>query len=192
MEQLSKTESRPMVKTLSWTLNQFSQSFLWQAIVALGLVVCWTSVVASAGEPKVMRGETTKQPPSPPIGTVWYNGDWILGCDFGINFYGNGLGFHYNGFNTHVYDDFVVPSPGWHVRGVFCNSLFWSGYCQVIGATWEIRQGVSSGNGGMLVANGFTFSRSEEHTSELQSQFHLVCRLLLAKKNGRNPLVRRV
>src|SRR5689334_24296060 len=26
--------------------------------------------------------------------------------------------------------------------------------------------------------------RSEEHTSELQSQFHIVCRLLLAKKNG--------
>src|SRR5438309_335348 len=33
--------------------------------------------------------------------------------------------------------------------------------------------------------------RSEEHTSELQSQFHLVCRLLLEKKKGyeiRNPL----
>src|SRR5689334_24191722 len=27
------------------------------------------------------------------------------------------------------------------------------------------------------------FGRSEEHTSELQSQFHLVCRLLLEKKN---------
>src|SRR5689334_24751495 len=27
------------------------------------------------------------------------------------------------------------------------------------------------------------FARSEEHTSELQSQFHLVCRLLLEKKN---------
>src|SRR5689334_23565274 len=26
------------------------------------------------------------------------------------------------------------------------------------------------------------FERSEEHTSELQSQFHLVCRLLLEKK----------
>src|SRR5689334_24517838 len=26
------------------------------------------------------------------------------------------------------------------------------------------------------------FGRSEEHTSELQSQFHLVCRLLLEKK----------
>src|SRR5438309_9294325 len=28
-----------------------------------------------------------------------------------------------------------------------------------------------------------TLERSEEHTSELQSQFHLVCRLLLEKKN---------
>src|SRR5689334_23732908 len=31
-------------------------------------------------------------------------------------------------------------------------------------------------------------SRSEEHTSELQSQFHLVCRLLLEKKKHPPPL----
>src|SRR5438309_2601814 len=31
--------------------------------------------------------------------------------------------------------------------------------------------------------------RSEEHTSELQSQFHLVCRLLLEKKNKQSPTV---
>src|SRR5689334_25221225 len=30
-------------------------------------------------------------------------------------------------------------------------------------------------------------NRSEEHTSELQSQFHLVCRLLLEKKNASWP-----
>src|SRR6266481_2649622 len=30
---------------------------------------------------------------------------------------------------------------------------------------------------------GSLLQRSEEHTSELQSQFHLVCRLLLEKKN---------
>src|SRR5689334_25121465 len=30
---------------------------------------------------------------------------------------------------------------------------------------------------------GRAVGRSEEHTSELQSQFHLVCRLLLEKKN---------
>src|SRR5689334_24455868 len=29
-------------------------------------------------------------------------------------------------------------------------------------------------------------SRSEEHTSELQSQFHLVCRLLLEKKKKKS------
>src|SRR5205809_7250029 len=29
--------------------------------------------------------------------------------------------------------------------------------------------------------------RSEEHTSELQSRLHLVCRLLLEKKNKRTP-----
>src|SRR5689334_24212623 len=31
--------------------------------------------------------------------------------------------------------------------------------------------------------------RSEEHTSELQSQFHLVCRLLLEKKKRNNIMV---
>src|SRR5438270_7474943 len=31
---------------------------------------------------------------------------------------------------------------------------------------------------------GFQPGRSEEHTSELQSQSNLVCRLLLEKKNG--------
>src|SRR5699024_10715469 len=38
-----------------------------------------------------------------------------------------------------------------------------------------------------------TRRRSEEHTSELQSRFDLVCRLLLEKKNpSRNPFVFRV
>src|SRR2546430_11363380 len=33
--------------------------------------------------------------------------------------------------------------------------------------------------------------RSEEHTSELQSQSNLVCRLLLEKKKRQNPYIRR-
>src|SRR5689334_23990600 len=33
---------------------------------------------------------------------------------------------------------------------------------------------------------GRELGRSEEHTSELQSQFHLVCRLLLEKKKKKN------
>src|SRR5438067_5973226 len=34
----------------------------------------------------------------------------------------------------------------------------------------------------LLMSTGLTFGRSEEHTSELQSRFDLVCRLLLEKK----------
>src|SRR5689334_23577953 len=34
-------------------------------------------------------------------------------------------------------------------------------------------------------------TRSEEHTSELQSQFHLVCRLLLEKKKKKNKNINR-
>src|SRR5947199_4583247 len=35
----------------------------------------------------------------------------------------------------------------------------------------------------------FPNERSEEHTSELQSLRHLVCRLLLEKKKNRRPLI---
>src|SRR5439155_18115618 len=36
-------------------------------------------------------------------------------------------------------------------------------------------------------SSGKSRNRSEEHTSELQSRGHLVCRLLLEKKNPRRP-----
>src|SRR5689334_24413742 len=36
--------------------------------------------------------------------------------------------------------------------------------------------------GGVYLCFSVPAGRSEEHTSELQSQFHLVCRLLLEKK----------
>src|SRR5699024_12048834 len=39
------------------------------------------------------------------------------------------------------------------------------------------------GNGILELKNMATEPRSEEHTSELQSRFDLVCRLLLEKKN---------
>src|SRR2546429_4863584 len=39
-----------------------------------------------------------------------------------------------------------------------------------------------------LVARFQEKSRSEEHTSELQSRLHLVCRLLLEKKKKHAPL----
>src|SRR5437899_9483670 len=39
--------------------------------------------------------------------------------------------------------------------------------------------------GPSLIPEGLTFDRSEEHTSELRSLRHLVCRLLLEKKKNK-------
>src|SRR5689334_24138693 len=43
---------------------------------------------------------------------------------------------------------------------------------------------------GITVARCQLILRSEEHTSELQSQFHLVCRLLLEKKKNSRTCAR--
>src|SRR2546422_11125132 len=48
----------------------------------------------------------------------------------------------------------------------------------------ETRPGTGRLRGLRLYQRG-RFSRSEEHTSELQSRLHLVCRLLLEKKKKR-------
>src|SRR2546422_5549453 len=52
----------------------------------------------------------------------------------------------------------------------------------------ETRGGPASGTGAAAGTGGFV--RSEEHTSELQSRLHLVCRLLLEKKkkHQNNPV----
>src|SRR5258708_18767790 len=62
-------------------------------------------------------------------------------------------------------------------------------YSEIPGVIWDIqRVGPSTGlptrtSQGDLLSTAF-LSRSEEHTSELQSPDHLVCRLLLEKKTA--------
>src|SRR3989475_6699393 len=49
---------------------------------------------------------------------------------------------------------------------------------------------IASEQEGILEVNTLTRSlRSEEHTSELQSQSNLVCRLLLEKKKNKNKII---
>src|SRR2546422_8364078 len=48
---------------------------------------------------------------------------------------------------------------------------------QIIAPTWTLL--------GLNSLNPRSVQRSEEHTSELQSRLHLVCRLLLEKKNNK-------
>src|SRR5687768_17752853 len=44
----------------------------------------------------------------------------------------------------------------------------------------------SRGAPALVLPDGKSTERSEEHTSELQSRLHLVCRLLLEKKKKKN------
>src|SRR2546422_3610232 len=54
-------------------------------------------------------------------------------------------------------------------------------YLQIKALGWvNTYQGISAPL--LIMSFGIFFMRSEEHTSELQSRLHLVCRLLLEKK----------
>src|SRR2546430_6668502 len=52
---------------------------------------------------------------------------------------------------------------------------------------WPVAEGSPRYGSGAADRNGHTGRRSEEHTSELQSQSNLVCRLLLEKKKKQRP-----
>ena len=52
----------------------------------------------------------------------------------------------------------------------------------VFGADGELHRDTYYSVGGGFVVDEAQATRSEEHTSELQSRLHLVCRLLLEKK----------
>src|SRR5205085_8925963 len=68
-----------------------------------------------------------------------------------------------------------------------CHACWHACHCY-----WSHARGVRSIErwrvcGKHLLGSGFCAARSEEHTSELQSQSNLVCRLLLEKKKNKIP-----
>src|SRR5690554_3546581 len=70
-------------------------------------------------------------------------------------------------------------------RGIFVLLLlfFVLAVCRISMPHWYPQTAYSVFLGDTLQAVFADFERSEEHTSELQSRPHLVCRLLLEKKN---------
>ncbi len=97
----------------------------------------------------LIRAEQGGPTPSP-TPSLWYNGDFN-----GVNGLSNeqdtliGAGEY-----GHTYDDFIVSDAnGWDVTSVLSNNLLDT---NVTGATWEIRQGLSAGNGGIVIAQGMT------------------------------------
>jgi hypothetical protein len=96
-----------------------------------------------------------------PPGALWYNGDMNGSPD------GSGLP-NQIGFGasdechledpSQIYDDFTVPGPfAWNVTEVFSDNILGPS-TTISGAVWEIRQGVSTGNPGIVIASGFTLT----------------------------------
>src|SRR5699024_12269069 len=63
-------------------------------------------------------------------------------------------------------------------------SLFWKPVCDIKGISLTITGKVGAPADTQLFISLLLNLRSEEHTSELQSRFDLVCRLLLEKKKN--------
>ena len=89
--------------------------------------------------------------------TLWYNGDFN-GTDASTNQskvpVNNGGPYVLD--TTLVYDNFVVPAGHtWTVSSVFTTDQVAYG-ATATAATWQIRSGVSAGNGGTLVSSGDT------------------------------------
>ncbi len=121
------------------------------AIEFYGLVGNWLIRADSNGDPTPTPSPTPTPTATPPMGdALWYNGDFndVNGL---ANERDTSLG---SGQYASTYDDFNVPdADGWDVTSVFSNNL---ADTSIIGASYEIRQGVSAGNPGTLIASGMT------------------------------------
>jgi hypothetical protein len=82
--------------------------------------------------------------------TLWYNGDFNTAIPSLIkNDYQSSTNYGM------VYDDFIVSEGGWTIDSVWSNNrIYGTEVPNVTIANWEIRSGVSAGNGGTLVASG--------------------------------------
>jgi hypothetical protein len=103
------------------------------------------------GSPSPTPTPTGSPTCTPGSGPLWYNGDFN-GVNGLANEENTSLG---SGQFASVYDDFNVPSGGWTLTSVFSDNL---ANTNITGATWEIRQGISEGNGGTVIASGMTMT----------------------------------
>src|SRR5690625_2427163 len=114
----------------------------------------------------------------------------MVGVSSGTNFWPAIIGFLIAGVLLPVAAIVAVAISGYSVRdlaargGVFFGVIFSVMAYLSIGAFYALPR-----TGAVAMETAVTPLRSEEHTSELQSRGHLVCRLLLAKKNKQLKIV---
>ncbi len=90
---------------------------------------------------------------------LWYNGDFDGRLDFcsAVN----------TGQNCRSYDNFIVPAGGWAVNSVYTGAYVNNTFGAPTAAGWEIRSGVSAGNGGTVIASSQVdpFTWTDTHTT---------------------------
>src|SRR5687768_18214515 len=74
------------------------------------------------------------------------------------------------------------PHPGWLALVVIATSVAAMGLAMLVAAAARTETQVAIYGTLLVLVLAALSGRSEEHTSELQSRLHLVCRLLLEKK----------
>src|SRR5690625_7017219 len=85
---------------------------------------------------------------------------------------------------------FIACSISFQSVDCLLNCVSWGSFCSVpIGSQFFENAEItfSSSEYIWIICSSSLSSRSEEHTSELQSRGHLVCRLLLEKKRITTP-----
>src|SRR2546422_3949707 len=86
---------------------------------------------------------------------------------------------------AHLVADFLLQ-PDWVARRkTEVRPLSAHAATHLVCAAAAVNLGLDRRVAGAIVAVALIHTRSEEHTSELQSRLHLVCRLLLEKKKER-------
>jgi hypothetical protein len=152
ISQVSSSQSTPAVDlgTLTTGAQPLAlnlDSPVSQGTAGLNLVPPQGATLASPGSIGVHQLGGNGQHPLIPGDTLWYSGDFD-----GVN----GLANEENTLVTdaRTYDNFTISDPnGWDVDTLFSHNLMSFYNRPADGANWEIRTGVSSGNGGTLVGH---------------------------------------
>src|SRR5207248_11467158 len=95
-------------------------------------------------------------------------------------------------YTLSLHDALPISSFSTKIIGTWATSVTWvdvmvldingDGKADIVGRVKESGQWWAGISTGTAIANKLVGQRSEEHTSELQSPYDLVCRLLLEKK----------
>jgi hypothetical protein len=114
----------------------------------LAMSLVFACLACGAALPAVASGINCGGIPS--SSCLYYGGDPNL-----VSNWGNGLNLATSYGNEQVYDNILVTSGGWTITGLLSGDYISSLADFTGSAYWEIRVGVSAGNGGTLIAAGY-------------------------------------